>query len=199
VTASDDTGPARDPEPRTPLDRLLDLALYGPVGLAFAARDLLPELADRGRRQLEARFRAARMVGRLAVKEGTRQADRAVRRLADEAGAVVRGAGLAPSVRPVGVDDAGTGGAGDGTRAAEDDTGAAPAPDDIPAGGAPETPPPDPGELSIPGYDTLSASQVVQRLPGLSPEELEAVRTYELAGRARKTILHKVAQLKAAS
>jgi hypothetical protein len=39
---------------------------------------------------------------------------------------------------------------------------------------------------------------VVQRLPGLSAEELEAVRDYELAGRARKTILHRVAQLRAA-
>ncbi len=41
----------------------------------------------------------------------------------------------------------------------------------------------DPAELAIPGYDTLSASQIVQRLPGLSPDELEAVRLYELAGR----------------
>jgi hypothetical protein len=54
-------------------------------------------------------------------------------------------------------------------------------------------------DLPIPGYDSLSASQVVQRLPGLSPEELEAVRTYEEAGRARKTVLLRVAQLRATS
>jgi len=53
----------------------------------------------------------------------------------------------------------------------------------------------DPAQLAIPGYDTLSASQVVQRLPGLSPEELEAVRLYEVAGRNRKTVLLKAAQL----
>src|SRR5262245_65060743 len=37
--------------------------------------------------------------------------------------------------------------------------------------------------LAIPGYDSLSVSQVVPRLAGLEPDELELVRTYELAGR----------------
>ena len=35
--------------------------------------------------------------------------------------------------------------------------------------------------LAIPGYDTLAASQVVQRLSSLRPDELEAIRRYELA------------------
>jgi hypothetical protein len=35
----------------------------------------------------------------------------------------------------------------------------------------------------------------VNRLAGLSPVELEAVRLYEAANRGRKTILSKVAQL----
>lgn len=188
MTVSDPPPPP--PERRAPLDRLLDLALYAPVGLAVAARDLLPELADRGRRQLEARLTAAGMVGRLAVKEGTRQADQAVRRLTDQAQALAQAAGLVPPVppAPAGVDDVGPGGGGD----------QAPTADDPPIAAPPDAPL-DPATLSIPGYDTLSASQVVQRLPGLSPEELEAVRAYELAGRARKTILHKVAQLRAAS
>ena len=50
-------------------------------------------------------------------------------------------------------------------------------------------------DLAIPGYDALSASQVVQRLAGLSPAELESVRAYEEATRGRKTILSRVAQL----
>ena len=49
--------------------------------------------------------------------------------------------------------------------------------------------------LAIPGYDSLSASQVVQRLAGLSPEELELVGRYEDAHRGRRTILSKVSQL----
>ncbi|HTZ07796.1 MAG TPA: hypothetical protein VMB72_01920, partial [Acidimicrobiales bacterium] len=52
--------------------------------------------------------------------------------------------------------------------------------------------------LAIPGYDALSASQVVQRLEGLSAEELEEVRAHEHAHRQRRTILHRVDQLLAA-
>jgi hypothetical protein len=62
--------------------------------------------------------------------------------------------------------------------------------------GAP-TPATDPADLSIPGYDSLSASQVVSRLAGLAATELEAVRVYEAASRGRRTILTKIAQLQA--
>jgi hypothetical protein len=51
--------------------------------------------------------------------------------------------------------------------------------------------------LAIPGYDSLSASQVLPRLEGLDAAELEAVRAYESAHRARKTILARVHQLQA--
>src|SRR5690349_2084711 len=49
--------------------------------------------------------------------------------------------------------------------------------------------------LVIPDYDELSASQVVERLDGLPASELDAVRTYEEAHRARRTILYKIEQL----
>ena len=51
------------------------------------------------------------------------------------------------------------------------------------------------GELPIPGYDLLSATQVIERLEGLARPELLAVKAYELAHRARTTILGKIAQL----
>jgi hypothetical protein len=51
--------------------------------------------------------------------------------------------------------------------------------------------------LAIPGYDALSASQVVERLAGLSGEELAAVRHYETGHRRRRTILGKIEQLSA--
>jgi len=54
---------------------------------------------------------------------------------------------------------------------------------------------PDSGDLAIPGYDSLSASQVVQRLAGLAPPELDAVQIYEAAGRGRRTVLTKISQL----
>lgn len=59
----------------------------------------------------------------------------------------------------------------------------------------PEAEVPDMGELAVPDYDALSASQVVPRLATLAPEELEAVRRYERAHRNRQTILNKVNQL----
>jgi hypothetical protein len=49
--------------------------------------------------------------------------------------------------------------------------------------------------LAIPGYDSLSASQVVQRLAGLSPGELRDVRAHEESHRHRRTILNRVEQL----
>jgi hypothetical protein len=39
---------------------------------------------------------------------------------------------------------------------------------------------------------------VVPRLGGLAPDELEAVRRYELSARGRKTILGKITQLQSA-
>ena len=50
-------------------------------------------------------------------------------------------------------------------------------------------------DLAIPSYDSLSAPQVVQRLAGLSEDEVEAVLAYETATRGRKTILSRASQL----
>ncbi|HLN06392.1 MAG TPA: hypothetical protein VK217_08945 [Acidimicrobiales bacterium] len=50
-------------------------------------------------------------------------------------------------------------------------------------------------DLAIPAYDTLAASQVVERLASLTPLELEAVRRHESATRRRRTVLHRIAQL----
>jgi hypothetical protein len=63
------------------------------------------------------------------------------------------------------------------------------------SGHAAEGTAPDSDALGIPGYDTLSASQVVQRLAGLTREQLERVQAHELAGRHRRTVLHRVDQL----
>jgi hypothetical protein len=51
------------------------------------------------------------------------------------------------------------------------------------------------GQLPIPGYDSLSASQVVERLAGLDADDLEAVRRYEAEHRNRRTIIGKIEQL----
>jgi hypothetical protein len=55
----------------------------------------------------------------------------------------------------------------------------------------------DHGELPIPGYDQLAASQVIARLPGLSPAELDRIEGHESAHRRRRTVLAKINQLRA--
>jgi hypothetical protein len=50
--------------------------------------------------------------------------------------------------------------------------------------------------LPIPGYDQLAASQVIARLPGLSPTELARIEDHETAHRHRRTVLAKIAQLR---
>ncbi len=160
-------------------DRLVDLAVYAPIGLALTVLESLPNWVERGRRQMGARLDAARVVGRLAVDQGSRQSGDIMRRVAEQADNVMAGLGLVPDP-PAAPDTASV--------ATTDAPVASPSAGSAPVGL-------DPAQLAIPGYDTLSASQVVQRLPGLSPEELEAVRLYEVAGRNRKTVLLKAAQL----
>lgn len=51
-------------------------------------------------------------------------------------------------------------------------------------------------DMAIPGYDALSASQVVRRLDGLGDAELDAVERYEENSRGRRTILHRIQQIR---
>jgi hypothetical protein len=60
-------------------------------------------------------------------------------------------------------------------------------------------PPSTAADLPIREYDGLSASQVVSRLTGLTPDELRAVRAYEDASRGRRTVLLAIDRLVAGS
>ncbi len=170
-----------------PAEQLLDVLVYAPLGLLMEARDLVPKLAEKGRQRMGGQVTVARMIGEMAVRQGQRRAEKVVQRLREQ--------------------QAGSGGA---TTSTERPTN----------GHVPPSPPPtatstptstastastvsttagadgDAGSLAIPGYDTLSASQVLPRLEGLSPAELEAVRSYEESTRARKTVLTRIDQLR---
>ena len=50
-------------------------------------------------------------------------------------------------------------------------------------------------DLPIEDYESLASSQVVDRLPTLTPEELLAVQAFETAHRGRRTVLGRVEQL----
>ena len=51
--------------------------------------------------------------------------------------------------------------------------------------------------LALPDYDQLPAAHVVAKLPGLSQVERDAIENYETNGRHRRTVLGKLAQLRA--
>src|SRR5579863_8956440 len=51
-------------------ERILDLLIYIPAGIAVSVADEIPKLAIRGRERLGVRVSSARAVGMLAVKVG---------------------------------------------------------------------------------------------------------------------------------
>jgi hypothetical protein len=181
---------------RTPLDQLVDQAanlfVYAPIGLFFEAPSLVPKLAEQGR----VHARNARLFGQFAVRHGEAELKRRITDLEQQANGLLKLVGLGTD--PVGPEPGSSttvdlSDSAVPSRGSVHGNGGVPATGTVPAASA--GPPPDVDSLAIPGYDSLSASQVVTRLEGLTPGELEAVRTYESAHRGRKTILNQVAQL----
>jgi hypothetical protein len=183
-------GPVRENrqvnERRSPLAAMLDLFVYTPVGVAVTVGEELPKLAAKGRAKVGPKVSTARLVGQFAVAEGRRRVSRPAEHPAPPTGPVPA---PSPGPRPA------------------DTTLLHPVPDPPAAPPRPPVRPPAPrlpstggaglsaDGLAIPGYDSLSASQVVQRLAGLSGSELAAVGAYEAATRGRRTILARVTQL----
>jgi hypothetical protein len=146
--------------------------------------------------------RKARMIGQVAVTFGGRQLRREVdARLRDAKQAA---GGLANFLPNLAGDLSNGAGAGDATTVSAHSTPTAPAsPPDAdatatvaPAKAAGATKrarrpaaTTKAGDLPIQEYDGLSASQVVSRLSGLTPEELRAIRSYEEGSRGRRTVL----------
>ncbi|MBW3576084.1 MAG: hypothetical protein KY450_14845 [Actinobacteria bacterium] len=178
---------------KSPLDRVVELFVYAPVGLALSARDLVPGLVERGRRQVDPQVGVARMVGQMAVSQGRSQAEKVLEQAVASAQATLEQLGVLDRSEP-----------SPGPEASSTPA-TSPPPPPPPSDGpivAPAAPPvprtgngPGAAGLAIPDYDSLSASQVLPRLSSLSNDELEAVRAYEHAHRGRKTILNKIAQL----
>jgi len=201
---------------------VLDLLVYAPTGLVLTALEDLPELAARGRTSVERQLRTAKAVGQLAVTFGRRDLQGRLERLVGGRGGQRATGGPTTTVAappatderavpdPTATEAPGSPDQG----AVPDPTAPAPwhpaTPADAPATEAPVAPllgtrsrpvPAAPratagqADLAIPGYDTLSASQVVRRLEGLGRSELETVSRYEAATRNRRTILHRADQL----
>jgi hypothetical protein len=165
------------------VEKLIEAAVFAPLGIAAMVRDELDKLVARGHQEAA----NAKVMGQYAVKQMRDDLEKKLKEVAERP----------PTSRP-----------------AAKPAPAAPATPPTPAAPAvaatPAAPPPAPvvetngspvtvhdaNSLAIPGYDSLSASQVVERLAGLNAEELEAIGSYEAAGRGRRTILNRVAQLR---
>jgi hypothetical protein len=189
-----------DDENKSPLDAVVELFVFAPLGLALTARDSLPDLIARGKQQWRSQSAMAKVMGEYAVGEAEKRA----RKRLDEVTETLTGLGVLPTERPTPARPstaARTPDAADDVGGREQANGASPnavSPNAVSPNGSATVPPRASADLAIPGYDTLSASQVVQRLAGLAATELEAVREYEIATRGRRTILSKIAQLQAA-
>lgn len=205
---------------QNPMERAVDLFVYAPLGVAMFAKDTVPTFlkmfVSRGQTELSHRRKTLgdqanqfRAVGKFAVRYGGPEVKRSAAAKVDGARRVCEETftGLIVPRLP---------GNGGGPKPGPDtpERPARPAGTEAPEG-APTAPPPvapstmngsrvngattkrpEPA-LAIPEYDMLSASQVVERLDGLTPAELDAVREYEVAHRGRSTILGKIVQLTA--
>jgi len=196
-------------------DRLLDAVVHAPIGFALYARDTAPGFlrlfVARGRQEVERRRRQAdqsvtqaKTIGRFAVAYGPteirRRLDDGVERVRD-----LKDGMFAPSSEDTRRSEPATDASRHRTSAepsvnVETATPAVPrSPSDLVAAADMTAQPPLAADrsLPIPDYDALSASQVVERLDGLAPPDLDAIAAYERERRGRRTILGKIEQLTA--
>jgi hypothetical protein len=183
-------------EPKDKIEQTLEVLLYAPIGVGLYLKEMGPTFIARGRAevdrrhsQVQQRTTTAKSIGQVAFGFGVpmvrervgREVDSARQRAQSFLG-VIGGVSLsdpAPAVKSVRTTPEPNGNEAPAARRATNGA--------TPAGAT----------LPIPGYDALSASQVVERLAGLTPEELESVRAYESAHRNRRTILGKIDQISA--
>lgn len=153
-----------------PVERLLDLFLYAPIGLLATANDDLDEYVRKGRE----RAAAARMVGEFALRGVDERIGRSISDVEAMArsflGVVLENA--APARRR----------ASDPQPAepsTSDDTIATASVDDL-----------------IAGYDSMTARQVLAALDGLDADELRRIEEHEAARRNRSTVLARIRRLR---
>jgi hypothetical protein len=191
------------------IEQTIEVLVYAPIGAGLYLKDMGPTFVnmfiargraeiDRRQAQMQQRTTTARSVGQVALAFGVPMVRQRVEREVDSARQKAQsfletiGSGDELAAKPA-----------PATRRATVRTEPAKAPAVARDASANGTQPGTNGAsragdaLPIPGYDALSASQVVERLAGLSFTELDAVRSYECAHRNRRTILGKIDQISA--
>jgi hypothetical protein len=185
------------------LEQTIEMLVYAPIGAGLYLKDMGPTFVnmfvargraeiDRRHAQVQQRTTTAKSVGQVAVAFGVPMVRERVGR--EVGNARVRAQSFLESMNGVEMPMP--------VRPARPQPSPRPAPKPRPAP-VDVAPASENGtstsnaSLPIPGYDSLSASQVVERLAGLSPDELDTVRAYEGTHRNRRTILGKIDQISA--
>ena len=153
-----------------PLGRVLDLAVYAPVGVLVELRERLPGRVRQRRQAFENRVQLARFIGQIAVQQGQKELAKRLHP-APVPGIVTTAEPALIATGPIA-------------------TVSMVLPVEVPVEAV---------NLPIAEYESLAAIHVVERLGSLRPDELEAVRSFEQGHRARRTVLAKVTQLQEAT
>lgn len=167
---------------KSPVEKAIELAVYAPIGFANFIRTMLPGWIEGGRQEVSKQMTNAKAISELALAQGRKDAEKAVSQAAEVVSNLQARRQQAPASAP---------------RPASAPSSAATTPSSAASPATTNGPRPNGDALAIHGYDSLAASQVVQRLGGLSGAELEAVRRYEETTRGRRTILNRIGQLQA--
>lgn len=186
---------------RTPIDDLVDLFLYAPVGLLYEYEEVIPKLVRRGKSQVQ----LARVLGTMAVKgQGPVPANMMVEAVASMVVSRLGEIGESLGLTPQQAEEAP--GSTTETKPADASTGATAAPDgeraavSRDAGDRVETETEidvDDVPLPIASYDTLTAREIIGLLDELDAGQLARIRAHEENNRARKTVLGKLDRLSA--
>lgn len=204
------TATSCDPAPPAPQELLaagVELLVFAPLGFALKARTLVPELVQAGRLEWQRRSTVARFVGKMVVDGGKHNLQQ-------------RRSAPLPTAAPAPVSSSAP------ASSAATPTAPAAAPKKpasktpVPKKSAPKKPAPkkpapknagpkvgrpratavsSSDSLPIAGYDTLATQSIVELLSGLDAAGLRAIEQYEGAHRGRRTVLARVAQLRAAT
>ena len=174
-----------------PLEQLVELLVYAPIGLIYEYPDVLPKLIKRGKSQVQ----LAKFAGQMAIKQQQAKGQmgggdspvpsvpsellvETLAKLITDVGAMV---GLAP---PQG----GSSGAPPNESVPAPVVEAEQPDQHITAG-------PNTTRLPIDGYDKMTAKEVLSLLEDLTRPQLARVRDHEQSNRNRKTVLAKIDRL----
>lgn len=186
-----------------PLEQLIELFVYAPIGMLYEYPDVLPQLIKKGRSQVQlakffgqmaARQRgtsvpdaavsgagAAGAAGAEATDALARLAARFITELGSQVGLAPPSGGAGPPSTPVGSPPS-----AEANAESREPASAVDAVDPVPTKTA---------RLPIAGYDDLTAKEIIGLLEDLTHDQLIRVRKHESAGRNRKTVLAKIERL----